>query len=583
MAKNNLRALKNAKTSKAVKEELALSFNLGHRFENEMTVDNMSLIDCYVLQGVLFVLSHRSSNFIEGTANTTINMFNKLNFFDSTSVKNLILQGDIVKADEKFQSVVRQKCPDVMFLTYSVYHKILTILFEYFNFYEYTCSEPKKSEILCQYLLVDCYYNALYTYFLKFMKNAPSEKQEVGYKAGNVRFIDEMRGLAEENKLSPEYLHYPCEVSVKEDFCKIYNKMIEVWCSEDTADEDRNAFSVFDGLDLKNDWSVLLKLLDKNYYKKPKNNKIFSLDSVYSLEPAVEIETKLKTNKSFQDVLYVLVVKTERWYVSFDISTISSCFNYYVKSVLIDRLRVLDNDKAELAAQIKELKATNRTLTRDMTKLNAENEKLKKTIDENQETLSQVQQEQSDSEELVTLRDKVSEYEGRVNGLVESLSKAQNKNTWSENRIAELEKEVKYYDGVETSMLELQNQNNVLLSDIAKIEQFEEMGADDSDIEKKYEAIKNEPIMFIGGVGDMLQRFVELFPNSENINISDNIANFNIPNRFKYVAIYTKVVKHSFCERAESIVGKDKIIFLNILNKNLVIDELYKSIIGHKN
>ena len=77
MAKNNLRALKNAKTSKAVKEELALSFNLGHRFENEMTVDNMSLIDCYVLQGVLFVLSHRSSNFIEGTANTTINMFNK--------------------------------------------------------------------------------------------------------------------------------------------------------------------------------------------------------------------------------------------------------------------------------------------------------------------------------------------------------------------------------------------------------------------------------------------------------------------------------------------------------------------------
>lgn len=583
MAKNNLRALKNAKTSKAVKEELALSFNLGHRFENEMTVDNMSLIDCYVLQGVLFVLSHRSSNFIEGTANTTINMFNKLNFFDSTSVKNLILQGDIVKADEKFQSVVRQKCPDVMFLTYSVYHKILTILFEYFNFYEYTCSEPKKSEILCQYLLVDCYYNALYTYFLKFMKNAPSEKQEVGYKAGNVRFIDEMRGLAEENKLSPEYLHYPCEVSVKEDFCKIYNKMIEVWCSEDTADEDRNAFSVFDGLDLKNDWSVLLKLLDKNYYKKPKNNKIFSLDSVYSLEPAVEIETKLKTNKSFQDVLYVLVVKTERWYVSFDISTISSCFNYYVKSVLIDRFRVLDNDKAELAVQIKELKATNRTLTRDMTKLNAENEKLKKTIDENQETLSLVQQEQSDSEELVTLRDKVSEYEGRVNGLVESLSKAQNKNTWSENRIAELEKEVKYYDGVETSMLELQNQNNVLLSDIAKIEQFEEMGADDSDIEKKYEAIKNEPIMFIGGVGDMLQRFVELFPNSENINISDNIANFNIPNRFKYVAIYTKVVKHSFCERAESIVGKDKIIFLNILNKNLVIDELYKSIIGHKN
>lgn len=582
MAKNNLRALKNAKTSKAVKEELALSFNLGHRFENEMTVDNMSLIDCYVLQGVLFVLSHRSSNFIEGTANTTINMFNKLNFFDNTSVKNFILQGDIVKADEKFQSVVKQKCPDVMFLTYSAYHKILTILFEYFDFYEYTRSEPKKSEIICQYLLVDCYYNALYTYFLKFMKNAPSDKLEVGYKAGNVRFIDEMRELAGENKLSPEYLHYPCEGSVKEDFCKIYNKMIDVWCSENTADEDRNAFSIFDGLDLKNDWSVLLKLLNKEYYKRPKNNKNFNMDVIYYLEPSVEIETKLKVNKSFQDILYALILKTERWYVSFDISTVTSCFNNYVKSVLIDRFKVLDNDKTELAGQIKELKAANRTLTRDMTKLNAENEKLKKTIDENQEILSQIKQEQNNSDELIELRNKVTEYESRVEGLVESLTKSQNKNQWSENRITELEKEVKYYDGVETSMLELQNQNNVLLADIAKIEQFEELGDDDSEFEKKYEAIKNEPIMFIGGVGDMLQRFVDLFPNSEYINISDNIPNFNIPNRFKYVAIYTKVVKHSFCERAESIVGKKNLIYLNILNKNLVVDELYKSIIGHK-
>ena len=101
----------------------------------------------------------------------------------------------------------------------------------------------------------------------------------------------------------------------------------------------------------------------------------------------------------------------------------------------------------------------------------------------------------------------------------------------------------------------------------------------DLDFEMKYEKIKNEPILFIGGVGDMLYKFTEMFPNSENVNLSENSASFNVPPRFKYVAIYTRVVKHSFCARAESFVSRDNIIYLNILNKKLVVDELYRNII----
>ena len=43
--------------------------------------------------------------------------------------------------------------------------------------------------------------------------------------------------------------------------------------------------------------------------------------------------------------------------------------------------------------------------------------------------------------------------------------------------------------------------------------------------------------MFIGGTGDMLQRYVDMFPNADNINISDNNPNFTIPVHFDQLYI----------------------------------------------
>lgn len=170
----------------------------------------------------------------------------------------------------------------------------------------------------------------------------------------------------------------------------------------------------------------------------------------------------------------------------------------------------------------------------------------------------------------------------KAEDLLNDLKKAENKNDWYANKVSDLENELKSYDGIEQSLMVLQNENNVLLSDIAKIESLENNEDEDAEYERKLSVIREEPILFIGGSGDMLSKYLELFPNSENINISDNNPNFTIPSRIKYVAIYTKVVKHCFCERAESLVGKENLINLNVLNKKLVVDELYKNIVGHK-
>ena len=80
----------------------------------------------------------------------------------------------------------------------------------------------------------------------------------------------------------------------------------------------------------------------------------------------------------------------------------------------------------------------------------------------------------------------------------------------------------------------------------------------------------------------MLMKFKEIFPNSDYIDISDCGSNFDVPSRFNYVVIYTRVVTHSHCKRIESQVDREKILLINICNKDLVIDELYKRIIGHK-
>ena len=141
---------------------------------------------------------------------------------------------------------------------------------------------------------------------------------------------------------------------------------------------------------------------------------------------------------------------------------------------------------------------------------------------------------------------------------------------------------MKEYQSIEMDMMTLQNENNVILEQIKSIETLENEVNSDSEYERKLNAIKDEHILFIGGTGNMMSKFKDMFPNSDYIDISDCGSNFDVPSRFNYVVIYTRVVTHSHCKRIESQVDREKILLINICNKDLVIDELYKRIIGHK-
>lgn len=582
MAGKTSRVLKNLKQTKFEKEENAINLGLGFRFENAKTIDDMSLLDASVLQGVLLVLSHRSGVFMDNAVGTQFEILTKAGFFENTTVKNFILAGDMRKAYKKFFDLYEAKSNSIAYMSLCLYKKVMSVLYEYFDFYDFARKEPKKALALSEMLLSDCYLKTISDGYLRFTQGMSN--QEFTTLSAKTAIKEEKDMFAESltTPLFPECIRFDCDYSLKEDFCKIYNAIRMPWINLHNETELPNRMALLESLDLKNDWSVLFKIMDKKFYKIPKGRIKYDVDEEFKVDYTYDTSLKVRSNKDYQEDVDNFIYRTTRWYPAFDMTIKNAFFNDYVQSVIIEKSMAVDKEKAELNAQIRELKATNRSLTRDMGKLNSENENLKKEQEKNLLLIGEVKQSEEESKELVELRSKVEELKEQNADLTADLKKSENKAKWCESKISDMEKDMHYYDGVEQSLMTLQNENNVLLADIERIEGLENV-EDTSDIDKKYQAIKDTPIMFIGGSGDMIQKYLELFPNSENINISDNNANFTIPPRFQYVAIYTKVVKHSFCSRAESLVDKEHIIYLNILNKNLVIDELYKSIVGHKN
>lgn len=237
--------------------------------------------------------------------------------------------------------------------------------------------------------------------------------------------------------------------------------------------------------------------------------------------------------------------------------------------------------------EVKELTSQVRTLRKDFTKLEKSFEEAEKRIQEYEESEKvEIADTQIilDISEVEEYKKTIERLENKISEDKDDYSKISNKSGWQENRIKELEEKLKYYSSLENDMMSLQNEMNILS---AQVDKLEEMGQEDEDVKQKrfeehLEAIKDLPILFVGGTGNMMSKFMPLFPNSDYIDISDEGVNFTVPQRFAYVVVYTRVVTHSHCARVESMVEKDKIIPVNIFNTELVVEELYKNIIGHK-
>lgn len=264
-----------------------------------------------------------------------------------------------------------------------------------------------------------------------------------------------------------------------------------------------------------------------------------------------------------------------------------SLYIYFGNCLSMDCSRQLLKQKEDgatlLNQEVKDLKTMNRNLLKSVKKLEKEKEEYQAAQKKEYERLAleRESQETVNKSELDALQLEVERLKGIIEESKNESQKTVNKCQWQENRIKELEHMVSYYDTIESDMLGLQNENSVLMGQIDSLESLEEE-SDDEVFEKELKAIQDEPIFFLGGVNNMMERFVKLFPNSEYVNISDDNCNFNVPPKYKYAVMYTRVLTHAHSRRLESLVGKENIIPLNILNTRLAVHVIYEHIVGHR-
>lgn len=245
-----------------------------------------------------------------------------------------------------------------------------------------------------------------------------------------------------------------------------------------------------------------------------------------------------------------------------------------------------------LSSQCQSYEGEIRSLKSEVKSEKREREKVEKGLQAANDTIADMNSRESvilKDNEVVVSKDVISKYdstisdlEKKVAELTNSLSKASGKCEWQEKQIAQLEEVVASYDNYDKELLELRGEN-IYLSSI--IEKMEDLNKEDEDVkQKRFEeqlsAIKDIPILFVGGIGDMMSKFKDIFPNSDYIDVSDEGVNFSVPPRFQYVVLYTRSITHPHCYRVESQVPRERIIFMSMSNTELVVDELYKRIVN---
>lgn len=374
-------------------------------------------------------------------------------------------------------------------------------------------------------------------------------------------------------------LHNSIQVSneeTKNEFVDIFNNIIENWVSFEPEKFDKrnktDTLLPFEEDIKKDKWKYLLDMSIKE-------------DSSYAKAVSLcdELQGVLKEKSQELADAFTTMCNYSVYYVDYMTDRVANyLFCLYIRDITKESQKAKEETTSLHNEEIKTLKGTNRGLTKNLKSMENELTTIKRDYEVLKEKTCESDKVVVNSEEIDILNLRIQELSAELNTKAEEFNKLQSKSQWKENRILELEHSLKYYESVESDLIELQNDNNFIMSQVNDLECLENSDTDDSDFEMKLDTIKNEPILFVGGVGNMMSKFIAKFPNSDYIDISDMGVNFTVPPRFKYVVIYTRVVTHSHCKRVESLVSKDKIIPLNIFNTKLVVEELYKRISGHK-
>lgn len=253
---------------------------------------------------------------------------------------------------------------------------------------------------------------------------------------------------------------------------------------------------------------------------------------------------------------------------------------------------LLEYRECELAEKSQGYESSIRALKSEIKSLKRENISVSNSLQKAEDTILEMNSRDSvllkegevvvKSSEIDSLKSKIAELEGKLSDTQSALSKSVGKCEWQEKQISQLEEVVTSYDNYDKELLELRGEN-IYLSSI--IEKMEDLNKEDVDVrQKRFEEqlseIKDIPILFVGGIGDMMSKFKDIFPNSDYIDVSDEGVNFSVPPRFQYVVLYTRSITHPHCYRVESQVPRERIIFMSMSNTELVVDELYKRIVN---
>ena len=570
MGNSNSDVAKTALAKIRIIEHSALN-GLSYCLEDRQTVNNNELINPFLMHNFIFALSDRRSEMACNILTTNVErLFNRYGF-DSQKMKNLFAKGNSEELKIEIYKIIERKL-EGSFERLNKDWMLLCYLFSYFY-------EEKKEDFRGT-----AWFETMSFKLLDFVFAMELERKIVQEKAiANPNFEDitelmhdSWQTSMQDYKLLPQALICPIwSEETKIEFTMLYNNFISNFISKDAEVFAKRSTieSVFEGVneDIVVKWKPFFEMCIKGYIHKEDISNEFG-------EFATKIADKFGVNG--YALFSRMCGKSDAYFSKCFETFVNGIYTILVEKYMKEIVEEKDTNYKKSQEEVKTLKNSNRTFMKDiknyekdMATLTSKSEKLEKEVEE-------LRQSVCNNDDYIKTQEELKKVKAALETEKENIKKVEQKSSWKDGRINELTEELKKYNNLETDLMTLQNENNAILSQIASIEALEE--ENETTIDDKLEHIKNEPILFVGGTGNMLMKFKEIFPNSDYIDISDCGSNFDVPSRFNYVVIYTRVVTHSHCKRIESQVDREKILLINICNKDLVIDELYKRIIGHK-
>lgn len=554
---------------------LALSFSIP--FNNYEDVNREECFNSLIFKTINFMIVGQDKGFlIEELFKKLSENFAKSKKFANSKIRTYCSNKDFNGLLEYINKIFNSFFPNIAQISSVLYLQTVYCLFKYFDFGKYLTSKNIE-------LNNNIFYNLYYFCYLLTLER---EIDYIGYKENRDAYIfNGLNSSANYLKDKPDFKYQSKYIldfvssERREEYISMLNNFFDTWKTEEKASL-RNRVN---GLGLENfklDWDSLFEVSEDFWKKEVFEEKYIDNDSfIEFLSKVYNINITKEKPKEYVEHLGMTLL-----YNAFcEISTLSIyCENSFETMISYEFIKKSQNDFEESVKEkdknkdneIASLKSENKNFKRSVSKFEKDFESCQQEIESLKKELEIKQASVVDSEEYESLRVEVESKSTELSEKIEEVKKSDKKIAWYEEKVKELENQLKYYSEIESDLMTLQNENNVLSSQIHEFEVIEE--DTEEEYNKKLNLVKDKHIVFIGGTGGMMRKYLKTFTNSEYIDITEQGTSFTISPSVDYVVIYTRMVTHAHCERAGNYISKDKIIPINICNIKMVVNELYR-------